>query len=219
MDLVERLERLKRLHTEGTLTDDEFELAKARLLGFRGDATSDPAESVASGSDPSGLRPLHDAPRAMSVRFQAGTPPARLYRAVHRAGGQVMTLAALALEAKTTNDVALEYFGQMEKRGLVQVDDTGEGPARQVVRIRPGAPRLETLPPPPSVANGPRPTLGVWAVAVWLLAWIGGFIGYFALRDQEPARANHVAKWGLIATAVYLVVAIVIFVGALVGST
>lgn len=32
-DLVDRLERLRKLHTEGVLTDDEFAVAKARLLG------------------------------------------------------------------------------------------------------------------------------------------------------------------------------------------
>ncbi|MBS1882865.1 MAG: SHOCT domain-containing protein [Actinobacteria bacterium] len=32
-DLVDRLERLRGLHAEGVLTEDEFAVAKARLLG------------------------------------------------------------------------------------------------------------------------------------------------------------------------------------------
>ena len=42
------------------------------------------------------------------------------------------------------------------------------------------------------------PHVGVWGWAILFFGWLGGLIGYFAVRSGDPRRANHILKWGLI---------------------
>lgn len=40
--------------------------------------------------------------------------------------------------------------------------------------------------------------VGAWGWAIAFFGFIGGLIGYLSLRSDDPRRANHVMKWGLI---------------------
>lgn len=66
---------------------------------------------------------------------------------------------------------------------------------------------------PPAAATPPR--LGSWSWAVFLTGLLGGWIGYFILRDEDRPRAKHVLKWGFIWAAVHMVLLPLLFFGAL----
>jgi hypothetical protein len=70
---------------------------------------------------------------------------------------------------------------------------------RRVV-ASPPVPATATVAPalPPAVS----PRVGGWGFAIFFFGLIGGAIGYFALKGSDPRRADHVLKWGLIATAI-----------------
>jgi peptidylprolyl isomerase len=59
---------------------------------------------------------------------------------------------------------------------------------------------------PPSHQDHFKPHVGGWGWAIFFFTWLGGLIGYFSLKDSDPRRANHVMKWGLIVTLIYLIV-------------
>jgi len=59
-------------------------------------------------------------------------------------------------------------------------------------------------------SNGPR--VGGWGVAIFFFGFIGGAIGWLALKGTDPRRADHVLKWGLIITAASIVLWILFWV-------
>jgi hypothetical protein len=50
------------------------------------------------------------------------------------------------------------------------------------------------------------PTVGGWGWAIAFFGLLGAAIGYFSTRSDDPARANHIMKWGLIWTIPSVVV-------------
>lgn len=57
-----------------------------------------------------------------------------------------------------------------------------------------------------------KPRLGGWVVAVVLLGWIGGLIGFLVLKDEEPERAKKVAIWGVIWSAIAVLITVLFYV-------
>jgi hypothetical protein len=95
---------------------------------------------------------------------------------------------------------------------------------------RAGARSRTIVHPPPSssatAATGAfplvdRPRVGGWGFAIFFLGLIGGAIGYFVLKGDDPRRADHVLKWGLIVTAISIAgwVLLWVIVLALVASS
>jgi hypothetical protein len=40
--------------------------------------------------------------------------------------------------------------------------------------------------------------VGNWGWAIAFFGFVGGLIGFLSLRQDDPRRADHVLKWGLI---------------------
>ena len=66
---------------------------------------------------------------------------------------------------------------------------------------------------PVNSASSIKPSVGGWGWAVLFFGWIGGLIGYLSLRSDDPRRANHVMKWGIFASLVWVVIAALTAVG------
>jgi hypothetical protein len=69
--------------------------------------------------------------------------------------------------------------------------------------------------------EGDSPRVGGWGWAIFFFGLIGSAIGYFATKDESPARANHIMKWGLIWTipsAIAWIVTPVLLLGAVVSG-
>ena len=67
-----------------------------------------------------------------------------------------------------------------------------------VIERVPNAPRNPTL--TRQVRERRSPRVGGWGWAILFFGWIGGLIGYLAVRADDPRRANHIMKWGVIAS-------------------
>jgi hypothetical protein len=59
------------------------------------------------------------------------------------------------------------------------------------------------------IAIAGRPRVGAWGVAVLLLGFVGGVIGWLDLKHDDPRRADHILKWGIIWSVVWFFLLVV----------
>ena len=78
-----------------------------------------------------------------------------------------------------------------------------EGTRASAAITRPAPTRAAIVVPPPAEARTEeRPQLGGWLVPIVFLGIVGGLLGWAVLHGENPRRANHVLKWGAIASAI-----------------
>lgn len=111
-----------------------------------------------------------------------GEEHARAGRAAIRAGDDAAQAAML-----------LVALAQLRGSEVISGDD-------YVAALRILRPIWPVAAPSTARTTSQRVSVGGWGVAIFFLGFIGGAIGYFAVRSDDPRRANHIMKWGLIWT-------------------